>query len=665
MLDWLGVAPPPGLVPPSRLNSLSVASRLSGIPTRIVFEDLDIVLDTTRLSGTAIVELGTPLKTTVDLSVSNLDLDSYLPALRNQFVAFGADLENRDIEPEPTKEDGDNRVENPLAVLDANVTLSVGALTVGGNIVRGILVDASMENGILNIKDASFEDFAGARLAVSGRVHDITTTPRADDVHLSISTDNFARFDRAVDMDLPRLGIFEGPIALEGDLSGSVEDATIDLAASFGDLSVNASGSITNAATIPVFNLRLSLAHERYHQMMRSLGVPLSDSADAVGPVQIQARIAGTPTSIQIEDFQAQAGENALSGTVEYHDINGRSQVTGSIAMASVDCEKLFPPDATEQLAHSSRRRGSSGGNAISGQWATDPIDLSDYAHLEVSLSVTADRLRVRGFEIDHLNAPVTLSSGILSVTEWQGDLYGGPANGDLTLVMGPPIEVQSRLEVVDAAIDRIGGSLVGTTQASGKATLRGEFAARGLSQRDLVMSLAAQGTFAATGIDASTAGRGVAFTAVLAPIKALSQLGGIFSGGVTQGLAEMVADFRGEQGIITLSNATLKSNVYSGAFTGSIDLPRWWIDVEGRVRLEVNLITQLFGNRLQMPSLIPLTIRGPLDLPNVNMSTGGGTTDTQPQDPASPAPMAPPQPRQPNPVDLFQGILNEIIKTR
>ena len=662
MLGWLGVAPPPGLVPPSRLNSLSVTAEIRGDPTRVVFENLDVKLDTMRLGGTVVIKPGTPLKVKSDLSVSTLDLDSYLPALRDRFALTGSEPQFGDSEPDRSRTEGDVLSTIPLTAVDADITVSVGVLTAGGNTFRGIFVDASTQNGVLNVEKASFDDFVGARFSLSGHLHSAAAIPRAQDVHLSFITDDFSSVERALGFELPRLGIFQGPVALEGDLSGTIESNNVNFTANLGALKVEVSGSVNTLTTTPTFNLSTALTHDRFRLLMMSLGAVVPETAQAIGPVQLRGQVAGTPASFQISDIQAQAGDNALSGLIVYDATAERPQLTGSIAIETLNFDQLFPPDPTEQLARSSRGRSNRTGSSVAARWSTGLIDLSALSTIDVNLTITADHLSAFGLEFEQLNAPVSLSSGTLAVTQWQGTLYGGPANGDLTLISGPPIEIQTRMEVIGAAIDRVGGSLAGARQATGKITFQGEFAASGVSQRELVSSLSGRGMITATEIDANTAGQGVAFTALLAPVRAMSQLGGVFTGGVTQGLASMDAEFSGEHGVFTVSDAKLKSNVYSGDFAGTVDLPRWWIDAEGRVRLEVNLITELLGNRLQMPSLIPISIRGPLDLPNVNMDTGGGSVSTLSQQPEMPARTTP---QQTNPVDIFQGILKEIAKPR
>ena len=662
LLDWLDLTPSSGLVPPSRLNSISGSTRLTGTPAHFMFQDIDVVLDTTQVSGSVAVVTGAPIEATVNLTASSLDLDSYLPALSQGLglVNISDAPENDGSESnEETTGDSEPAI---LSVANANLTLAVGSVTVGGNVYGNVQFLGSIQDGAVSIDKAAIGDLAGAGITLSGRVDDAFSTPRAQNLQISVAADDFALMHRALNLNLPRTDVLTGPLSLDGTLSGSIEEVALDLSVTLNVLAADVEGTLTNVLSAPIFDLSVAAKHDDYRTLMTALNLHTAAELEDEQSAEFFALAIGSFNSLQLTDMNLRVGNNALSGLLNYDAIGDRPQITGNIAMATVDIDRLLIPDPTRELTRSSLSRSGQSETSVSGRWSADPIDLSVMNDFDADVTVTADHLVVRGLDVDQLTVRVLLSSGILSVPNWQGKLYGGPASGDVTLNVNPVLDVQTSLMVTDAALSRLSGSLADSAQANGKFALQGKFTAQGNSQRDLVTSLAGNGTFAATGIDANTNGQGLAFTTVLAPIRALSQLGGVFTGGVTEGLADLGTEFSGEQGVFTLSNASLESNVYGGQFNGTIDLPRWWVDAEGRVSLKVNVITQLLGSRLQMPSLIPITITGPLELPNVTMNTGGGgqneqTTDTQ--EPVQTSPL------QQNPAQLFQGILNEFTKPR
>ncbi len=662
LLEWLDLAPSPGVVPPSRLNFISGSTRLTGTPSQLQFQDIDVVLDTTRVGGSVVVVPGSPVEATLDLTASSLDLDSYLPALSQQFGLMTTIGTSDGDSPDMSEEPAGNSQPNFFSVANVNLKLSVGSVTVGRNVYGNVGVEGSIQNGAVTIDKATIDDMAGARISISGRVDDAFSTPHAQNLQMSITAEDFALMHRTLNLNLPRSDVLTGPMTLDGTLSGSIDEVALDLNLTLNAIAGEVKGTITDATSTPVFDLSVAATHNDYRSLLSALNLYTATDFEGEHDAEFSASVAGSFTALQLNDIKLRMGDNALSGVLHYDEANVRPQVTGNIALATVNVDRLFVPDPTSALTRSSLSRSAGSETSVSGRWSSDPIDLSSMNDFDADVTVTADRVVMRGLDVDQLLAEVKLSSGVLSVINWGGNLYGGPASGDFTLNTVPAIDVHTSLVVTDAAMSRLGGSLTGSEQADGKFALRGHFTAQGNSQRDLVMSLAGDGVLAATGIDANMDGEGWAFTTVLAPIRAISQLGGVFTGGVTEGLASMGTEFSGEKGVFTLSNASLQSNVYAGEFSGTVDLPRWWVDAEGRVSLKVNVITQLLGTRLQMPSLIPVSVEGPLDLPNVTMNRGGTGENGQATDTASPAQSSP---LQQNPAQLLQGILNEFTKPR
>lgn len=662
-LKWIDAEPSAGLVPPSRLNALSASSRIAGTPDHMVFNDVDVTLDTTRVTGSAEYKSGTIPRIDIDAAFTNLDLDFYLPALRENLLSSSRDQDSGTQESTAPSTALAN-LDAFLSNMETQIKVSIGSLTAAGKVIRGIDVNASTSGGVLMLTNVLADDIAGARFELSGKVRDLKGDARFDDVKISLATENLSRTSRAFEIDIPRLPVLTGPVSVEAIASGSMQQLAMEVNGRLGDLVVSAEGGISSASSVPEFDGVLSVRHPVYTALMADLGYALPATSLPIGAVSLKSEVVGSSKTFSLSDLTLKAGDNAMTSQVVIDLAQARPNITGSLNIASVDIDALFPSDPTEDLTRASRGRSTSGSGAVSGRWSSEPFDFSALSGFDAELNVNATKAIARSVVVEQLVAPVRLSEGVLTIEDWQGQIYGGPARGNAVVSLSPVLNVTTTIEVENTLIDQIGGGADSAATASGKASLQGTFAARGASLRDLVSTLSGSGAFTATGLDAGGSGQGAFMSAVLAPVRALSQLGGLLGGGVTKGFASMAAAFNGESGVFMLFDATVKSNVYSGEFAGAIDMPRWWIEVDGRVRLQTNVLTQLLGNRLQLPSLIPVSVNGPLDSPNVKMdTTSGGAPIQQPQSPTNVPGVAPPQPRQPNPIDIFQGILNEITK--
>lgn len=663
-LNWIDLEPSRSLVPPSRLNAIAINSTVNGTTDKVTFDDIELTLDTTQLKGSLAYWPGTEPSVDLDFELSRLDLDSYLPALRERLATLrsGVDIEKSETDAMPTSTSG---FASALSGIAAQVDMNVGSLTVAGNVLRNVQLSATSERGTVSVENFSVDDFAGARLFASGSISDLESTAKVDALVVELETQDFLRVGRSLDFGLPQLPVLSGPVQIKTQLSGTLQNSSIRADATLSDLTLSAVGTVST--NDPDFGMaaQVSLSHPRYSDLMSNLGYDLPDSTVAVGAVSASSDIASVAKVFTLTNFAIRAGENSLAAELSVNLGEQRPLVSGMVSVEALNLDALYPTDPTAELTQASRSRSTSGSGAVSGRWSGEQIGLSAMQGFDASIDLVGGKIVGRGLVVEQLTAPIRLTNGKLSVADWQGQLFGGATTGDLAVSFDTQLSFQARLDIQDALIERMDSGA--SSSASGKISLQGDFATVGANQRDLVSALSGNGTFEAKGLDANGVGQGPFLSAALSPVRAISQLGGLLGGGVSKGFASMSANFTGEAGVFMLSDATVRSNVYSGDFSGAIDLPRWWIEADGRVRLEANVITQLLGNRLQMPSLIPVSINGPLSAPNVTMDTNGDATPQAKSNPVvlepGPSDAAPMQPGQPNPLDLFQGILNEITK--
>ncbi len=660
LLAWWDVEPPADVVPPGRLNALVVDSRIVGSPDDLQFPGLTIKLDSTELKGEASVVAGTPIKAGVDLTVSSVDLDSYLPALRDRLAARDA----APVQSAATQSARPSEAQPPntFASVDATVKVQADSVTAGGYVIRGVDIDASTTAGVLKLTRFDVADVAGLAIAAAGTIFDITSAPRFDAFRIQAQAPDPLRVARAFEVNVPRLSLLGRPVTVDASLTGTQASATLTGKAAIGNVSIDLTG-VASAAAVPSFSGAVSLGHPDYTKLMRDLDMALPADAPSPGAVAAKAEVSVSGSVLNVSSFNISAGSNAATGALKIDAQEQGTDVSGTIAIVDADLDALLPVDETAALTQQSRARTARASGQNTSRWSTEPLPQHIFDGLTVSMIVTAERVTGRGLEIETLQAPVKISGGTLDVTGWTASVFGGIGGGELKMVSGAGTALAAFIDIKDMELSRTGGAAGGSTK--GTLSFQGAFSGQGASQRDLVASLDGRGVLAARGIDTGRTGAAGIVGTLISPIRAVSQLGGLLSGGVTKGLASMDASFAGEQGVFTLSNATLKSNVYSGEFQGDVDLPRWWVDIQGRVRLEANLITQLLGNRIQMPSLIPVTVVGPLDAPNVKTDTAPAPAGSTSAEPSATQQAEPAQPVAPQPVDLFRGILNELTKPK
>lgn len=199
-------------------------------------------------------------------------------------------------------------------------------------------------------------------------------------------------------------------------------------------------------------------------------------------------------------------------------------------------------------------------------------------------------------------------------LTEWNGKVFGVPGQIYLRLAATPEPTVQGEIgflggDLAAAAAAVNGGeSNSAGLKPSGKADFAGSFRAQGATPAALVAALSGS---ASVKITASETGSGVV-SGLLGAVAAASRLESTV-GSRTAGVVTLESRVSAADGRIKVEDATVASKSYGGAFSGTIDLPRWLVDITGKLRLEAG-----GSGDATRPTLVPITVKGALDLPNI-----------------------------------------------
>ena len=138
-----------------------------------------------------------------------------------------------------------------------------------------------------------------------------------------------------------------------------------------------------------------------------------------------------------------------------------------------------------------------------------------------------------------------------------------------------------------------------------------------------MVSRLNGTGSFVLEGLDVKARGQGSALAGILNLVVGLNQLGGQLGGSRKgKGLADVTGTFAIDRGIARTQDIKLLSSVGNGDAKGFVDLPRWYLDVNGQVELAKNLLTQLLRRGKQSKTILPFRVYGRLDKPNVKLDT-------------------------------------------
>lgn len=327
MLDWLKL-PLPAQVASDRLRKLSMTTRVSATPTTVQIADVDLRIDSSRVTGgvaIALPEAGRRAKPGfgIGLAIDKLNLDGYLgdaAAVPSAGAAAPADGAAPATAPDA---DGAGGLPlgalKPLAAFDANVELRVGSLTYHEQTMQGLHVDGTLQAGNLTLRDLSVKEFAGGNGALSGSFTDLAGSPRFD-TKFDLSAGDAARVLQFAGIDFPGRSKL-GRLKLGGTLAGGQHDVAYDAAFSFGGIGAEgqAKGKVSGlGAGIPLIDTDLSLSARDAGPLLELAGLAGASEAK-LGALSITGTAASGTDDLAYDvsfSLSGVGGAGALAGTI-------------------------------------------------------------------------------------------------------------------------------------------------------------------------------------------------------------------------------------------------------------------------------------------------------------------------------------------------------------
>ena len=240
LLDWLQVPLP--AIPADRLHKFAMTSQITATPQLVQVSQMDLTIDTTRAAGGITMALpgadqGKKPAFGVGLAVDQINLDGYLPPAAAAPAAAGGQP------PAPGGLPLDAL--KPLADINANAQLKIGSLTYNAQTIQNLLLDGSLADGTLTLKELSVGDLAGGSGKLSGTMSGLGATPRFD-TRIDLAAKDASRALRFAGLTVPASANL-GAMKLAGTLAGGTDDVTYDLA--FSIAGIGADGQAKGTAS--------------------------------------------------------------------------------------------------------------------------------------------------------------------------------------------------------------------------------------------------------------------------------------------------------------------------------------------------------------------------------------------------------------------------------
>ncbi|MEE8272903.1 MAG: AsmA family protein [Alphaproteobacteria bacterium] len=570
VLDWLGLEFVG--VPNARLRRFSAAASIVGTPDEFQIAGFDVTVDGTRATGgLAYVDRGRP-GVGLRLDVGRLSLDSYRPPAADS--AWWSALAER--------------LPTWLQRFDANVDATVSGLTVGGLIMRDLRLDGTLDDGALTLRQATIGGVAGASIAVVGSV--ATLDPVAGlDLRVDLTAPGAGRLARSLGIDLPVSPARLGALSLAGRLQGDRQQATLDLTAEVAGGTVQMGGTVIQPLTDPVFDLAIRATHPD----LAALATLFADDYRPVGPLgglDIYGEFAGTVADLTVDNIQGTVGPVALAGKCAIVLAGPRPRIEAELRAGEIVLDPWLQTPSPAAAARPQAR------------WSREPFDLAALGDVDGALSLTSAGLALGGYRIGEPALRARLQDGDLELTGLTGRLFGGTLglSGRLVTGVDPPTGALN-LDLVGANLAEALGKSFDVHRFDGGLDFGLDIETTGSSAAAMVASLDGGGLVAVR--DGAIEGfdlRGVSdgLEVLVDPLAFVDVLERPLNSGTTS-FASLNATFRLTDGIARWDDLRLVAEPGIGRGSGTVNLPRWQVDLTTEFELSRLPAAPAFGVRL------------------------------------------------------------------
>ena len=615
LTSWLGM-PDPKEVPSGRLTSLSIAMALQGTPQRFTLSDLRGTLDASGIVGSVNVARGQRLALGIDLNIDSFNLDAYGTlfgegSLLNWMAPrqeLGGSASAYGITPVFASLGW-------LTKFDTELRLQINSL-IGGGFTNGrVGIDLGLAGGIVKLRSLALENLAGASAWISGDVTGFGTTPKLDQVQFDLSSESLSRLGRAFGFDVPEFMLGLTPVTFTGVVNGGLVQADLSGALQAGGLVLQIKGQLMALDRMPHYSFDIEGAHNSLVDLARDLNLGLHSSN--TGAMTLVGRIDGNASMAKIESLKVNFGDNAAI----VNGILDRTQdpplFTADVAALVFDFDRLWPRDPTLHYAVAAGYANESSGSL----WSQDALDWSFLSQWNGHVRLAGSLASVRGFRAEEFTFQLTLNNGVLELSEWTGQVIGGDAQVALRLAASPEPQAQGQIAIKGADLEHFAALFSSTARPVGKADLVAGFRAHGGSWRNMIESLSGSGSLSmrSSGLGESP------LPGPLAPLMAVKHAEILAQESNRTGEITAQTRFTAEGGKMKLDEAVVESPSYTGNMSGIVDFVNWQVDLSGSLRSLGTSTLNLGGSQFLLPPVLPVVIKGPLDLPNVILQVSDG----------------------------------------
>ncbi|MFI5447197.1 AsmA family protein [Polaromonas sp. UC242_47] len=250
----------------------------------------------------------------------------------------------------------------------------------------------------------------------------------------------------------------------------------VDIKASAGRTSLQASGSIGNLAALDGLDLNFDLKGQTWADLYNLLGVVLPDTP----PYALRGHLAKQGAVWKVAGLQGRLGQSDISGNLVYDRSDRLALLSGKLQSRALDFEDLGPlvgvpsdrsGKTTKTIAKSQPSSAAKQVQAAGKVLPSATLDLARLSSMNADILYKVDEVKnAKGLPLERLDAHIRLTDGVLQLDPLDMGVAGGKLVGQIRLdANAKPVMVQARLDARTLQLNRLFPHIERTEGSLGK----------------------------------------------------------------------------------------------------------------------------------------------------------------------------------------------------
>lgn len=258
----------------------------------------------------------------------------------------------------------------------------------------------------------------------------------------------------------------------------------------------------------------LSIAQFDLAKFVDSIGQQMPKMAEgSLSKVELVSRLAGTPTSLVLDDINLKVDDSTFSGRIAVEDF-AKQSLRATLKADTFNVDRYLPPKSAEANSAKQVRQAevaSTEADAMAGAgttplpqaptkeaWSNERLlPVERLSKLDVDADLTFGQLTLEKLPIHNATLKANGQGGLLTLSNLRGDLYEGSfdAKGTLDVRPQPPL-LNLQTQISRVPVDKILESQGKNPPVKGLVTLNSTLTGSGNSQKALIETLNGNASF-------------------------------------------------------------------------------------------------------------------------------------------------------------------------